>query len=277
MRVSKRASVVAALICIAALLFTGCDKIESIKKATGTEADILESAYFYDEDTGAYRTVAIVQNNTMNPIKMGFIVARAYDENGERIEHVMDGEMESPLLGSYYWLCIGEKSAVILCNDGYSDDPFFNILSHYTAVPATLEWENDGGSRQDPELVPHGLSITGIEPYYDSSVWFEGDYAEYTATIHNGSETDYTFDDGAFEYIWNGKKFSFNIVAVYRNAEGEICDMQEMQYTGINGMPDLPAGSDTELYVFANHTVKDDSLTPEYYISITDLTDEVGE
>ena len=53
--------------------------------------------------------------------------------------------------------------------------------------------------------------------------------------------------------------------------------MQDLQYTGIYGMPDLPAGSDTELYFFAEHAVEDESLTPEYYISITDITDKAGQ
>lgn len=100
---------------------------------------------------------------------------------------------------------------------------------------------------------------------------------EYMATIHNDSETDYTFDDDSFKYIADEKSFEFSIDAVYKDDEGKICDLQQLFYTGLGGVPDLPAGSDTELYVFANHTVKDESLTPECYITITDLTDETGE
>ena len=280
MRVSKRASIVAALVCIAVLLFTGCDKVGDVKSVLKSDADILESAYFYDEDTGAYRSVVIVQNNTANPIEYGFFFARAFDENGERINSVKTAEGDFALMGTCYWLSKGEKNAVIFTNDGIVGDDSFDgmnsILDHYTAVPATLEWEMESGSRKDPNLLPHGLSLTGIEPY-QSDVWFEGDYMEYMATIHNDSDIDYTFNDDIFEYAGGGKRLGFVIVAVYRDAEGKICDMQEIKYTGLGGMPDLAAGSDTEIYVMADHTVKDESLTPEYYISITNLTDEAGE
>jgi hypothetical protein len=279
MRVSKRASIVAALVCIAMLLFTGCDKVGDVKSVLKSDADILESAYFYDEDTGAYRSVVIVQNNTANPIEYGYFFARAFDENGERINSVKTAEGDSALLGTCYWLSKGEKNAVIFTNDGIVDDDNFDgmnsILDHYTAVPATLEWEMDSGSRKDPNLPPHGLSLTGIEPYV-SDLGFEGDYMEYMATIHNDSDIDYTFDDDNFEYAGGGKRIGFDIVAVYRDADGNIRDMQKISYTGLGGMPDIAAGSDTEIYVMANHTVKDESLTPEYYISITDLTDEEG-
>ena len=280
MRKNKWASVIVALVCMAVLIFTGCDKIESVKKAISSDADILDSAYFYDEDTNVYRTAVIVQNNTSNPIENGFVVAKAYDENGERINNVMDSGAEQPLMGSYNWLCKGEKTAVLFTNEGFADDEefdFMNLQSHYTEIPATLEWGNDSGSRQDPDLLPHGLSVTAVEPYYDSEVWFEGDYGEYMATIHNDSETDYTFDENYFGFDAGDKLFGFDIVAVYRDSEGKICDMQDLQYTGIYGMPDLPAGSDTELYFFAEHAVEDESLTPEYYISITDITDKAGE
>ena len=279
MRANKRISIVAALICIAMLLFTGCEQIESVKKATSNEADILETAYFYDQDTDAYRTVLILQNNTMNPIKTGFVVARAFDENGERIEEVKDGPYNYALMGTYYWLGTGEKTALIFTNDGIAgnnDFEFNSILDHFTAVPATLEWEHDGGSRQDPNLLPHGLSLTAIEPY-QSDVWFEGDYAEYMATIHNDSDIDYTFDDNNNEFVGGGKRIEFVIAAVYRDAEGKICDMQEIKCTGLGGVPDISAGSDTAIYVMADHTVMDESLTPEYYISIINLTDEAGE
>ena len=265
MRANKRASVVAALVCITVMLFTGCDSIKSIKSLVGNEAEILESAYFYDEDTCAYRTAVIIQNNTLNPIKMGFVKAKAYDENGEQIDQVKDEHGYYALLVSYYWLGNGEKTAVIKTNDGIAgneDAEFSSILDHYTAVPATLEWEVESGSRQDPNLLPHGLSVTGVEPPYCSQC---------TVTIHNDSENDYTSDDGSSEFTGDGKQFSFDIVAIYRDEEGKICDAQQLIEYG-DSECNIPAGSDAQLSFYANHTVSDESLTPEYYISITDLT-----
>lgn len=270
MRANKRASVVTALVCIAVMLCTGCDSIKGIKSIVGNEAEILESAYFYDEDTDAYRTVIIIQNNTLNPIKMGFVKAKAYDENGEQIDQVKDEHGYYALLIPYCWLGNGEKTAVIKTNDGIAgneDAEFSSILDHYTAVPATLEWEAESNSRQDPNLLPHGLSVTGVEPPYNSQC---------TVTVHNDSENDYTSDEGSFEFTGDGKQFSFCIVAIYRDDEGKICDVQQLILHGDSDY-NIPAGGDAQLSCYANHTVNDESLTPEYYISITNLTDEAGE
>lgn len=268
MRTTKRVSLIAVLICIAMLLFTGCEQIESVKKATSNEADILETAYFYDQDTDTYRTVLIIQNNTMNPIKTGYVTAKAYDENGERIEEVKDGPYNYALMGPYYWLGTNEKAALIFTNDGIAGTgtEFSSILDHYTAVPATLEWESEKGARQDPNQLPHGLSVTSVEPPYSS---------DFTVTIHNDSENDYTSDEGTFEFTGGGKRFRLVVVAIYRDAEGKICDAQELKYGGYGGS--LPAGGDGQIFLYTDHTVSDESLTPEYYISIIDLTDEAGE
>lgn len=269
MRANKWTSIIAAMVFIAVLIFTGCDSIKSIKSMAGSEAEILESAYFYDEDTGAYRTVLTIQNNTLNPIKMGFVKAKAYDENGERIDPVKDEHGNYELLTTYSWLGTGEKTAVIKTNDGFAgneDVEFSSILDHYTAVPATLEWEAESGARQDPNLLPHGLSVTEVDSPY---------YSQCTATIHNDSEIDYTSDEGSFEFTGDGKRFEFVIVAVYRDDEGKICDAQELNYSHPGYK--IPAGGDAQLGFYANHTVSDESLTPEYYISITDLTYEADE
>lgn len=253
-------AVIAAL-CAAVLLMGGCGAVNKVKNVAGKNAELLETAYFIDEDTGIYNVVAIVENNTLNPIELGFVNAKAYDGNGERIESVKTDKGDFGLGLPFYWLCRGEKTAVVETNSGHLDDSNFGMHNHYVDTPASLEWE-DGFSGPDPDLVPHGLSVVDCTPYGGG---------EFAATIHNGSETDYTYDADSSMYSTPDHSFRFDVVAVYRDTDGKICDAVDMMYSAYVGAEDMPAGSDTVINFYSDHVCEDDSLTPEYYICVTEF------
>lgn len=262
--------IVAILITVTVLAFTGCS-IDKLKSAVKEGADILESAYFYDEDTGTYEVVCILENNTMSPLQSGLLESRAFDKDGNRINTVVADGLDGGLCIGYNWLATGEKTAAMLTNAGWEDEEGYDILDHYKEAPDSLEWvESAGMTRKDPNLKPHGLSIKACE--YDASKdgWY-GDDSVYNVTLHNDSEADYVFNADEFCYETDSIKFSFKIVAVYRNAEGEIKDAELIEYTGNNTPSVIPAGEDVVMQGNSYNRCDDDSLTPEYYVYIDSI------
>ena len=75
------------LISVTVLAFTG-RSAENLKSVVKGGADILETAYFYDEDSGVYEAVCILENNSNKPVKEGLLEATAYDKDGNRIKSV---------------------------------------------------------------------------------------------------------------------------------------------------------------------------------------------
>ena len=261
--------IVTILITVTALAFTGCS-VDKLKSAMKDGVDILESAYFYDEDTGVYKVVCIIENNTMSTLDNGILESRALDKDGNRINTVVTDGSDGGLCIGYNWLGTGEKTAGMLTNEGW-EDVEGDILAHYKEAPDSLEWvEAAGMSSKAPNLKPHGLSVKACE--YDAAKdgWY-GDDSVYNVTLHNDSETDYVFNNGEFCYETDSIKFSFKIVAVYRNADGEIKDAALIEYTGNNTPSVIPAGEDVVMEGNSSYRCEDDSLTPEYYIYIDNM------
>lgn len=260
-------AVIAAL-CAAALMLGGCSTVEKVRKATGKDVDVLESAFFCDEDTGQFKAVVFIENNTLNPIQFGFVEARGYDENDNAIDAVKIDSEENRLSITYNWLCTGEKTVALFTGEGM-DDPFYNINSYFAEVPAALKWKS-GFTSPDPEIVPHGLSVTSCVPDDSGLLYSDETTKAYAVTIHNDSDADYIYDPDSMQYTAPGHTLDFDTVAVYRDADGVIRDAERIYYVPVAEPGDLKAGSDTVLHCYCADACTDDSLTPEYYISITE-------
>ena len=133
------------------------------------------------------------------------------------------------------------------------------ITDRYEAIPDTLEWKiEDGFTRADPELVPHGLSVKDCVLEYGDDV-----SGTYNVTIQNESGSDYTA--GSHNTFTSGdKEFTIAVIAVYRDEDGKIKDAVEMY-----ALPaDIPAGSETDLTCVSSY-VSEEDYAPEYYIRIT--------
>ena len=266
--------ITAMLISVTVLAFTGCSA-EDLKSVVKGGADILETAYFYDEDSGVYEAVCIMENNSNKPVKEGLLEATAYDKDGNRIQSVKKEGADYYFVMSYNWLSEGEKTAALLTNAGFENEEGMSILDHYTEVPASLEWSAvQGGAEKDSDLAPHGLSVKACEPDTAKDGWFGDDSGVYNVTLHNDSETDYVFNEDEFCYQMDSTLFSFKIVAVYRDSEGEIKDVEMIQDVGLDPPSVIPAGGDIEMEGLSAYKCDDDSLTPEYYVYIDLIYDK---
>jgi hypothetical protein len=92
--------------------------------------------------------------------------------------------------------------------------------------------------------------------------------ADYEITIRNDSETDYHYDAQSMYYQTDVMDFNFEVVAVFRDSEGNLRDAVMMNPRP-NLQKDLPAGSETNMTFYSNHVCRDEDLTPEYYLCIS--------
>lgn len=276
----KKTPIVVAALCAAVLLLGGCSAVEGVKQATRQDPVVTDSAFLYDEETGVYKTVAVIRNDTPYSFSLGFVLPEALDADGNKMEQQKDNEGLEPgqvdigyaLL--YYWLCPGETTAVMDTNENLVAAGLDSELSTYfDTVPASLEWtaKPDYATR-DPQLEPHGISVVSCEAGEDPYAEFnEDEYGRYEVTLRNDSENTYVFNPGECRYYAGDKPFSFDVIAVYRDAEGAIRDAEKLYLVFEDTEPDLAPGSENKLIFESDHVVDDDSLTPEYYISPFDF------
>lgn len=216
--------------------------------------DIVESAYLVDKDSGDYSVVVIVENNTGSTIKEALCLETGFDENGKKLN---SGGIHAA--ASFAWISDGEKEAYMYTT---ADVPDLNILEHYEALPDKLEWKVTE-AKADHDLTPLGISIGECSMVED---YDEG--ADYEITIRNDSETDYHYDAQSMYYQTDVMDFNFEVVAVFRDSEGNLRDAVMMNPRP-NLQKDLPAGSETNMTFYSNHVCRDEDLTPEYYLCIS--------
>ena len=263
---------------IAAMVLPGCETIEKTKKLAEKKGDILESAYFVDKETGEFKTVVIIQNNSEEMLLQNLYKAYAFDENGNSIEEYEE-EDASGMTVQYgvsalcYWLGSGEKTALAWTSDFdiSSYDMGNKITDCYKSIPETLEWElTESYDKQlmatwAKSLQPHGLSVKEC-----SVAYAEQGYTEYEVTLHNDSNTGYTGDSSSRFTTDTGEfQFEFRVVAVYRDSDGNIKDVISMLPMS-DQETEIAAGSDASLLCFSMRTNIYDP-DPEYYIYISDL------
>ena len=250
------------------LIFAAMMTLQGCQTPTNPEKDnsVIENVYLVDKETGEFTTVAIIQNNEKDTIRENLYMGFAYDENGESIasyekeENGMD--MDCCLFGVVDWLGSGEKTVIarssLNCVSPYNDGQ--NIQDFYTAIPDKVEWKASGLG-YDGMLKPHGLSITDY-----SEIYSELGYSEYEVTVHNSSETDYTYNSTLDALMSDTKAFTMDIVAVYRDSEGNIIDFVDL-YPDYSQDGGIAAGSDVTYKLYATYAEEAD-LTPEFYITI---------
>lgn len=276
----RKTMMIVAVLLAAVLLMGGCGAVESVKEATRQDPVVTDSAFLYDEETGVYRTVAVIRNDTPYSFSSGFVLPEALDADGNKMkqkennEGLEPGQTDIGYALLYSWLCPGETTAVMDTNENLLAAGLDSELSTYfDTVPASLEWtaKPDYATR-DPQLEPHGISVVSCEagenPYAE---YYEGEYGYYEVTLRNDSENTYTFNPGESRYYAGDKPFYFDVIAVYRDAEGTIRDVVRLYYSFEDTMPDLAPGSETKLAFESDRVVDDDGLTPEYYISPFDF------
>ena len=258
----KHSALILILIFAAMMTLQGCVATTDPEKDTS----VIENAYLVDKETGEFTSVAIIQNNEKDTIRENMYMGFAYDENGESIASYEIEEngmvVDCCLFDVINWLGSGEKTVIAHSsrhgvshyNEGH------NIQDFYTSIPDKLEWKASGLG-YDSMLKPHGLSITDYTETYS-----EFGYLEYEVTIHNGSETDYTYNSTLDALMSDTRGFIMNIVAVYRDSEGNIRDFEEMrpEYEKDGG---IAAGSDATYKLYANDVLEAD-LTPEFYLTV---------
>lgn len=257
-----------ALITASALLLPGCRVIDKAMKKTQDTGDIVESAYFVDKETGKYTAVVIIQNNEPGMVRSNSYLAKAYDENGDRIKSQSDERGDYSVMSDCWWLGNGEKTAIIHSSvsnaSGFNDGT--SITDYYVSTPETLEWIAEEGFRKvDGTLEPHGLSVTECS----LNGVYEDDYGDYSISIHNDSRTDYEYDPESQMYLTDKIKFCFQVAAVYRDSDGNIQDGVLMDPDPMQ-LTDIPAGSDVTLKFSSGHACTDD-LEPEYYLRISNI------
>lgn len=266
--------VIAIMISTTALELSGCST-ESLKSVVKNGADILESAYFYDEEKGTYEAVCILENNSSMPVKEAILEATAYDKDGNRIKSVKKDGIDYGFLMSYSWLSKGEKTAAVITNAGFENDEGMKMMDQYTEVPVSLEWAAaQGMTKKESNMVPHGLSIKSCELDTAKDGWYGEDTSVYSVTLRNDSETDYVYNEDDMCFQADTTLLSFEVVAVYRDPEGNIKDVECIQDAGINTPDVIPAGSETVMEMHSLYRCKDDSLTPEYYLYIDSMYEE---
>ena len=89
-------------------------------------------------------------------------------------------------------------------------------------------------------------------------------------TLHNNSNTDYIRNPDGYGLLVEGTPLSGEVVAVYRDSEGEIKDFTTIGPYA-DSISDIPAGEDATWYCYSNHVCTDEDLVPEYYFSVTYL------
>lgn len=252
------AAFISVIMLVSLMLLSGCGSAAEKASDLAPKSLIRESAYFPGED-GAYNVVLIVENNGMLPIEYGIIEGIAKDKDGNPIKSVKDGEETLSFSLSYYRLGKGEKTAICM-DSGLQMD---SILDYFEEVPAKFEWEQSYVEK-GAKIVPYGISVTACE---DVDTGEYGDEHEFMVTLHNDSETDYVYDHDAVDFIAGDKYFSAAVVAVYRNADGEIKDAVKMDPYEPEAK-DIPAGGDVSMPFHSSHFCEDSELTPEYYFSV---------
>ena len=260
--------IIACLICVMLFTFGGCSGTDSIPNVGSSgkkdALEIADSYYYVDKETGDFSFLVVFENNSTDPIREGICTATAYDEEGKSIESIKKAEEEAYSYSDYsagaffYWLGTGEKTAHMFTTDLIPEE---NLLDHYLSIPDSLEWKiND--QTPDPALTPHGLSVAECTMSADYDNW-----AEYDVTISNDSGTDYLYDPQSMFYKSDIADFTIEVVAVYRDAEGNIKDAELISFRPPS-QKDIPANSETTMTSYSNHICRDEALTPEYYISI---------
>lgn len=258
----KHSALILILIFAAMMTLQGCLANTDPEKDTS----VIETAYLVDKETGEFTSVAIIQNNEKDTIRENLYMGFAYDENGESIasyekeENGMD--MDCCLFDAVDWLGSGEKTVIarssLNCVSPYNDGQ--NIQDFYTAIPDKVEWKASGLG-YDGMLKPHGLSITDYTELYS-----ELGYSEYEVTVHNSSETDYTYNSTLDALMSDTRAFTMDIVAVYRDSEGNIIDFVDL-YPDYSQDGGIAAGSDVTYMLYSEYALEADP-TPEFYITV---------
>lgn len=234
-------------------VLSACSGAGSSLGSDGT-FDITESAYLVDKDSDDYSVVVIVENNTGSTIKEAQCQETGFDETGKKLN---SGGIHAA--ASFAWISDGEKEAYMFTT---ADVPGLNLLEHYESLPDKLEWRVTE-AKADHDLTPLGITVEDcvIVDDYDTG-------ADYEITIRNDSERDYQYDAESMYYQTDLMDFNFEVVAVFRDSEGNIKDAVMMNPRP-NLQKDLPADSETSMTFYSNHICRDDDLTPEYYLCIS--------
>jgi hypothetical protein len=263
MRINKPVSLLLSLMVIMCALMTGCGSESPLKIG----AEVTESEYFYDEETGIYTALAIVRNNGPLVLEDHMLTAAAFDDEGNRIKNAVIDGGESPFVANCGWLCKGETTACIDTNAAFAD----SILERYEEVPASIKWESEI-TNYAVKLSPHGLSVKECQLTGTGSYMGEK-YGEYEVTLHNDSGNVYTRlsdpDLGSIGYTCEslGKEFDLTIAAVYRDSEGKIADAVLLR-PGEDDSTEISAEGDTKITFQTYNRCDDPDLTPEYYVNI---------
>jgi len=237
---------------MALTVLTGCTDTGFFSKSD-EKVEVVDSAFLVDRESGEYSIVVIVENKTGNPIKEGFCSETAFDKDGKQ----MPGQAMH-VAAPFAWLCEGERQAYMYTT---ADVPGESILDHYETLPDTLEWEVVQAT-ENQELTPLGISVAECIISDDY-----GDWAEYEITLKNESDTDYGYDMESMYYQSEVADFDLRVVAVFRDDEGTIKDAVLMTPRPVSQKA-LPANSEESMVFYSNHVCTDETLTPEYYLSI---------
>lgn len=248
--------VVVALICMMLFALTACSEGGGSSDSKG-KFEIVESAYLVDKDSGDYSIVVIAENSSEIPIKEAFCIEAGFDEDGKKLS-----SKDTSAAAPFRWLCEGEKEAFVYNTS--ESGPGDSLLDHYESLPDRLEWKVTQ-TRADPDLTPLGISVVDCATVEDYDTG-----ADYEITFKNDSEKDYLYDAASMMYQTEAEDFSVEAVAVFRDSEGNIRDAVQMKPRP-NMQKDLPANSETVLRCYSNHVCRDDDLSPEYYLYVSNF------